>query len=273
MRPHLIACILLTLTPALHAQSTEAALRTRLIGQPLYLRTLPSADKLNFDKTGNPAQPSPVLTFTLSGIEVQSLHLSGDKLQIKGRRVGLEFDQDKVLRVPLRIDKLLGHKDEPIEIEVAAPANADYGPALDAIFATDLSQLIPAMPSFWQSYARKHFLAPGEVQSPPDPAPPKSVAPRFQRVGGSVEPPVPIHTPDPSFDQAARSLRHPGTVLVYLRVDTQGKPYDVYVLRPTGLGLDEKAIEAVNQYKFKPATRDGTPVPVEMNVEVNFQIF
>jgi protein TonB len=47
----------------------------------------------------------------------------------------------------------------------------------------------------------------------------------------------------------------------------------VQVLRGIGMGLDEKAVEAVKQYRFKPATEGGEPVPVELNIEVNFKIF
>ena len=50
-------------------------------------------------------------------------------------------------------------------------------------------------------------------------------------------------------------------------------PQNVHVLHGVGMGLDEKAVEAVKQYRFKPAKENGKPVAVEMNVEVNFQIF
>jgi TonB family protein len=50
-------------------------------------------------------------------------------------------------------------------------------------------------------------------------------------------------------------------------------PQNVHVVRPLGKGLDEKAIEAVRQYRFKPAMYEGHPVPAEVNIEVNFKIF
>jgi protein TonB len=62
-------------------------------------------------------------------------------------------------------------------------------------------------------------------------------------------------------------------VLVNLVVDSKGNPQNVHVLRGVGMGLDEKAIEAVRQYRFNPAIEGGKPVPVEVNIEVNFQIF
>jgi protein TonB len=92
-------------------------------------------------------------------------------------------------------------------------------------------------------------------------------------VGGRVSAPKVLFAPEPEFSEAARKAKVAGNVLVSLQVDTNGKPTHVRVLRGIGLGLDEKAVEAVSQYKFKPAMEDGKPVAVEMQVEVNFQIF
>lgn len=56
-------------------------------------------------------------------------------------------------------------------------------------------------------------------------------------------------------------------------VDEDGNPQNVRVIRPLGMGLDEKAIEAVRRYRFNPALKDGVPVPVEIKVEVNFRLY
>ncbi len=94
-----------------------------------------------------------------------------------------------------------------------------------------------------------------------------------RRIGGGITPPTVISAPQPEFSQQARADGVGGTVLVYLQVDPQGNPIKVRVLKGVGHGLDEKAVEAVKQYKFKPALDNGTPVLVELNVQVNFQIF
>lgn len=93
------------------------------------------------------------------------------------------------------------------------------------------------------------------------------------QVGGSVRPPVAIFTPDPEFSEEARKAKFSGNVMVSLIVGADGKPRNVHVLRGVGMGLDQKAVEAVEQYKFKPAMKDGKPVAVIVNIEVNFQIF
>ena len=60
---------------------------------------------------------------------------------------------------------------------------------------------------------------------------------------------------------------------VNLIVDEKGNPKNVRVVRGAGMGLDQKAVDAVKQYKFKAAMEGGRPVAVELNIEVNFQIF
>jgi protein TonB len=93
------------------------------------------------------------------------------------------------------------------------------------------------------------------------------------QVGGSVRPPIATYTPDPEFSEEARKAKFSGNVMVSLIVGEDGKPRNVHVLRGVGMGLDQKAVAAVQQYKFKPALKDGKPVPVYVNIEVNFQIF
>ena len=94
-----------------------------------------------------------------------------------------------------------------------------------------------------------------------------------RHVGGSVRAPVVIYQIDPEFSEEARKAKFSGNVQVALIVDEHGLPSHVRVERGVGMGLDEKAVEAVRQYKFKPAMENGKPVPVEIYVEVNFQIF
>jgi periplasmic protein TonB len=92
-------------------------------------------------------------------------------------------------------------------------------------------------------------------------------------VGGGIKAPVVIYSVDPEFSEEARKAKFSGNVEVYLWVDENGNPSHIKVARGVGMGLDEKAIEAVRQYKFKPATQNGKPVKVDLYIDVNFQIF
>jgi len=91
-------------------------------------------------------------------------------------------------------------------------------------------------------------------------------------VGGAVMAPRLIVQVDPEFSEEARKAKFSGNVEVYIWVDTDGKPSHIRVVRGVGMGLDEKAVEAVRQYRFKPAMKDGKPVQVDLYIDVNFQI-
>jgi protein TonB len=94
----------------------------------------------------------------------------------------------------------------------------------------------------------------------------------FHVGGGGVTEPKVITSVDPEFSEEARKAKFSGNVLVYFVVDENGNPTHVRVMRGVGMGLDEKAVEAVRQYKFKPGMKDGKPVKVDLAIEVNFQI-
>jgi TonB family protein len=93
------------------------------------------------------------------------------------------------------------------------------------------------------------------------------------RVGGGVSAPRAVFTPDPEYSEEARKAKYQGTCVLWLVVGPDGHPRDIRVARTLGLGLDEKAIEAVKQWKFEPAMKDGKPVAVQINVEVDFRLY
>lgn len=93
-------------------------------------------------------------------------------------------------------------------------------------------------------------------------------------IGGGVSAPVAIFTPEAEFSDEARRAKYQGVCLISLIVDAQGNPQNPRIIRALGMGLDEKALEAVRKYKFKPAMKDGrTPVPVMITIEVNFRLY
>ena len=93
------------------------------------------------------------------------------------------------------------------------------------------------------------------------------------RVGGGVSAPKVVYDPDPEYSEEARKAKYQGTVVLWLVVAPDGHPQQIRVQRSLGMGLDEKAIEAVRQWRFEPAKKDGQPVPVMINVEVNFRLY
>ncbi len=92
------------------------------------------------------------------------------------------------------------------------------------------------------------------------------------RVGGGVSAPQLIHRVDPEYSEEARKAKHQGTVELYVEVAADGRAHKIVVRRGLGLGLDEKAIEAVRQWRFKPAMKNGKPVTVGALVTVHFRL-
>jgi TonB family protein len=93
------------------------------------------------------------------------------------------------------------------------------------------------------------------------------------KVGGGISAPEAITSPDPDYTEEARKAKKQGTCVLWLIVDSAGQPRDIKVVRGLGLGLDAKALEAVRQWRFHPALKDGKPVDVQISVEVEFHLY
>jgi TonB family protein len=191
--------------------------------------------------------------------------------------MALEFlPNDEIRRVPAKTEQDAG----AISMEIAGNGSGNYDRALNAVFAKDLATLAPSLPSYWQAYAMQHFL-------------PVNSAPKFQKesfvtesatavtftpeeksamhVGGEVKPPTLVHTYNPTFTDLANAQKFTGNVKLYLWFDSDGKVSHVSVAQPAGLGLDEAAIAAVEQYQFQPATLNGNAVTVDLYLNVSFK--
>ena len=93
------------------------------------------------------------------------------------------------------------------------------------------------------------------------------------RVGGGVSAPRVIEDPDPEYSEEARQAKYQGTVVLWVVIGADGRAQDIRVQRSLGMGLDEKAIDAVRKWRFVPGMKDGRPVRVMVNIEVNFRLY
>jgi TonB family protein len=91
--------------------------------------------------------------------------------------------------------------------------------------------------------------------------------------GPQGTPPMVMHSVDPEYSKEARRKKITGIVIVSTLINEQGLPTDVRVEKSLGYGLDEEAVKAVGQYRFKPSQKDGRPVAVRVHIEVNFQTY
>ncbi len=91
-------------------------------------------------------------------------------------------------------------------------------------------------------------------------------------VRNCATPPEATYSPDPEYSKEARKAKYQGTNLLWLIVGPDGRPRNIKVIRSLAMGLDEQAIKAVSKWRFKPATKDGKPVPVFIEVEFKFRL-
>lgn len=92
-------------------------------------------------------------------------------------------------------------------------------------------------------------------------------------IGNGVSVPRAIYAPEPEFSEEARRVKHQGEVTLLATIGADGRARNLAVVRSLGMGLDEKALEAVRTWRFEPATKNGRPVAVQMNIIVNFHLF
>jgi TonB family protein len=136
--------------------------------------------------------------------------------------------------------------------------------ALDNIFAKDIDQaMMSHLPDYWQLY-----FASKSQHRPFIPADAS-----IKVVGDGVTPPQVLNSIDPSSNEYAQKFGIAGMELLRTVVDSTGVPRQIAIARPIGFGLDEKAVEAVKNSHFRPATANGQPVPVVVDLVVTFRIY
>jgi TonB family protein len=92
-------------------------------------------------------------------------------------------------------------------------------------------------------------------------------------VGGGVSAPRPIYDPDPEYSDEARKAKFQGSCVLVAIIGPDGRPRDLRVARSLGMGLDQKAVDAVWKWRFVPAMKDNRPVSVQISIEVVFHLY
>jgi TonB family protein len=159
---------------------------------------------------------------------------------------------------------------KPAETEVAqgavSPAHSAMlmNKALGGIFASDIDQsMMSHLPGYWQEYFtsksqhRQYMPADGNIKV----------------VSEGMTPPKVLNSIDPSSNEYAQKYGIAGIELLRTVVDAKGVPRQMAIARPIGFGLDEKAVEAIKNSRFQPATLNGQPVPVVVDLVVTFRIY
>lgn len=270
IRPLLIpvfACCALPFACSAQSALTPQSIQTQLKGQLLMLRGRYDGVKLKFDAQGRLEGQASLLPFGLSAVHVDDVRVTDTQVQIEATRDGLEFARkpgesgvDAAHAVPWGPSH--GVK---ILITWNAAQPEQLRAAIGKIFSADLGAgMARDAPPYWQPWllSRMNNQKSAVVGS---------TYPGIEVPGAGVTDPELRRFVEPKFSDAARRLNYSGTVDLGLVVDPSGLPQDIHIVRPLGMGLDEQAVAAVQQYRFKPARDHGKPVPVQIVVEVNFR--
>jgi TonB family protein len=264
----------------------EDALRPVFQNKVVFLHGFYSDSSLRFDRNGDLVGNSATGVWTVnSTILITDLRINRHNLlMLKGKRVINVFDDDTGKFV-----NLTSGTSVQVELELdpawqdAAPVLALLGKVIPSSFGP-LSSSVPAYWQCWLSGRTTRDKKSGNWQcSLPNAEPYKAGeaeaarteadACKALKVGGSVKPPKVLSKADPTFTDAARFLHLQGRTVLKIIVDEHGEPRVTGIVRPLGAGLDDQAVECVRHWRFAPATRDGEPVPVEVDVEVSYRLY
>ncbi|MGA7694183.1 MAG: energy transducer TonB [Candidatus Sulfotelmatobacter sp.] len=285
--------------PLQAASELEQHLRDQYNGKTLLLRNFYGGNSLRYDATGQLSKAATPGDWTVDGvIQVDDVKVSSHHLTIKAKRVHLGWDRNIGFSgVEDPKDKQGDTRSLRIEADLGpGEATAEQADAVLAqIFLTPKDHLVELVPDYWKpcvlaastgngrgDYSGCRF-SPEFLATPGVSGPDPSQAGQAQavaelsnhaatRIGKGVAP-KPISTPAPSFSEEARRAKYQGVAVLSLFVDKTGQARNVRIVRPLGMGLDQKAVEAVSAWQFRPATKDGEPVDTHINVEVNFHLY
>jgi TonB family protein len=272
----------------------EGKLRAEYHDKVLILRIPCAGKKLEFDPDGRPLGKLRAESWTSSAeIEVTDLHLQGDRFEIDANRIFLVYStngkfnslfpvSDRSFDVAqIQLDKgtkkgLDAERKVQITIQLRPePTENAVHDAMSTAFLRSSEKISDVVPPFWRSFLEDCFV--GCTEKKPENVSGQEGAieagTRLSRVGGGVSAPHGLYQPDPEYAELARRARFQGTMVLRMVIDAAGKPTDIRIVKPLGLGLDEKGVQAVSEWKFAPAMKDGNPVAVQINVEIEFRLY
>jgi len=210
-----------------------------------------------FDSAGKPLKNAAGGAWTTHGaMVVDDLTMEPDTLRIEGAQAAWGSIRDtKDNTVKDGFFPLKNHLEVVIHLEHPLTSTAEAVEVMDRVFLqreTDLEHLLP-----------EYRLA---KKSEPE------LPVTYKVEQGTVTPPIVVYNPDPEYSEEARSNKHEGMEILAVIVDESGHVVWIRLEQSLGMGLDEKIVDKVKDWRFKPARRDGHPVSVRVNIEVSMHL-
>jgi TonB family protein len=251
--------ILLLLLQAPAGINSDGALRDSLTAKYakklVTVRGFPTGTRLQFDAAGALVDATPGV-FTLDGhFHVDSVNVSPERVELRGHQAFLEYNARTK-----KLEESVGPS--RMTLEFARKAGNPVEPAIETALI-GFEGLPKLVPGYWT----KFLSGAGELDTVVDPVTGVAV-PRASEAQGLV--PKPVKQGTPAYPKIVQPLAVTGSVILRVIVDEAGKPQVADIVTPIGFGLDQSAIDAVNQWEFEPARKDGKGVKVYFRVRVNF---
>jgi len=255
------------------ATGLEEQLRKSYVGTQRMLRHFYDSDALKFDSNGNPRNTGKEGPWTLlSGVIIDSLQLKPGRLELQGHRRMLVFDASnkKLLNIAMK---------ETFWIEVQSQEGPDQAAQLSAalaqVFVPD-GDLISVVPDYWRDYVAR--FTGRQIQGKPcedsqanvDGSTPQ--VPPAIRVSSGVAEGLKTHDVAPIYPMTARQFRIQGDLLLRAVIDKNGDLVRICIIQALWAGLDESAVNAVRQWKYRPYIFNGEPVEVVTVIKVQYHI-
>jgi TonB family protein len=241
-------------------KAAEAALvataRKAWVGKAWFLRGFPHGDEIRFAADGSPLKRLKPGPWTLADMEITDVRGAGSELDVFGWRVGLRWRP--------KAEKFAGYRLQRIEVRIRLGRNLPGPGAVTQIgkrlFIATTAALARAVPRFWRPFVLtdlEHRAA----------FPVRRAAVRRCR---PVRKPRVIYSPNPTPNRWAGQAMVAGSAVLRINVTAAGRVGKILVLKPIGMGLDDRAVAAVRSWRFKPASCRGKPVRWGADITVNF---
>lgn len=236
-------------------------------GKILLLRNFYSGSDLTYDERGVLVSRAVAGSWTVANIRISGLRVSAQGIEIAGERLGTFYDKGKPRFA--KVGKCRIHVARPVSD--GEPATEFSSLLLGKVFIPPGEDLRPLVPEYWMYYlsgsdshsrvsAWEATLEKGkDAPRKPGEAPKGLIPPRA------------IYSPDPEYTKEASSKNVDGVSVVHTVIDASGAPTHIAIIEPLGMGLDEQSVLALSQWKFRPSTLNGQPVPVEVSIQIDFR--
>jgi len=276
-------------------QDLESKLRSKYQNHIVTLRNFYLGEKLNFDSDGKLIGTAELDSWTVaSQMQVEKMRVLNDGVEFRGKRVFLSagsnnhfrslfpvgtgwngpdawlFEDTKEKNKSKQLAKL---RDLTIHLRLE-PGMINEGSVRELIAKVILApseKLSSVVAPFWKGYLST--MENGKLVAVDALNNASQGEKKNFKVGGGVSAPHPLQAPNPEYSEWARRAQLQGTLVLGLIVDRNGEARDVKILKPLGLGLDEKSVQVVSGWRFEPAMKDKQPVDVQIAVQVEFRLY